>query len=145
MTTGAPSPPAADVEEVQEDAASREGREIVRRNIGQSGEPVVVIDADGKPRDRFGRIIPHKIGWTTWFRAIPGLASQFREIPGTFWEAGPDVDGAIVAEVSCPCGTHLKVSLEDDRPCEGCHRLYLFTGSRVLVGYLSEGPPPGNT
>lgn len=128
MTT-APSPPDAD-------PASEAGREIVRGHIGRSGQPAVAIDADGKPRDRLGRIIPHKIGWVTWFRAIPGLAEQFREVPGTFWEAGPDVDGTKVAEVACPCGQPVKVPTTEDRACDGCHRLYLYTGSRVLVGYL---------
>lgn len=101
-------------------------------------------DVDGIPRDVFSRVIPHRLGFLSYIKAVPGLADQFIEIPPQFWNDDVE-DGVRVGIIACPCKETPVVPLNELRVC-GCQRVYAFIGRSVRVanrpGQYSEQPVP---
>lgn len=69
----------------------------------------------------------------TFWRSIPGLASQFRQIPDEFWVEDADDAGHTLAVVACPCGESPGVLALASDECP-CGRIYFFDSRHVYVG-----------
>lgn len=82
--------------------------------------------------DRLGREGFRKMGLPLAMVAVPGLAAQFREVPGEFWVADVDDEGVAVACICCPCGEvhDAEVALLTPTACE---RFFYYLGDTLLV------------
>lgn len=76
--------------------------------------------------DALGRKVPTRVGWQLLLEAIPGLARQFRPVPGEFFIA----DGHL-AHVKCPCGAEPMVPIRLATDCK-CGRIFLYAGLAEL-------------
>lgn len=90
-----------------------------------------LVDADGKPRDWLGKVVPHRLSFLSAARSVAGLADQFVEIPAEFWSEDIEEERR-VALVSCPCGETPAAAVGVLEAC-ACHRYYLYTGKAVRV------------
>lgn len=99
-----------------------------------------VRDGWQRPADRLGRQQPRVLGPATYLLAIPGLASQFRAIPGEFWAQTVNADGFTCAEISCPCGELPHVEVGSLVGCK-CGRHFLYVIHQVLVANSPRSEP----
>ena len=91
------------------------------------------LDSDGHLVDNLGRRQPTRFNLVWAFRAVPGMAAQFRrEVPGDFWSKDTKEDGTPVAVISCPCGQEPLVEPGRMTECE-CERFYVHLGNSVRV------------
>jgi hypothetical protein len=78
--------------------------------------------------------------------AFPGPAwlAQFgRKVPDEFFslDRNDEDDEEPIAVVACPCGGTPQVPVDGVRGCDGCARIFVFTGRDVLVADGDgEGP-----
>lgn len=93
------------------------------RQLEQELRPLVPRD---RPTDTFGRQIPRQLGASTFLRAIPGLAAQFKkEVPASHFEN---------EKVGCPCGGETELGRGITSCRGGCNRYFLHIGhGRVVV------------
>jgi hypothetical protein len=70
--------------------------------------------------------------------AVPGLARQFRKVPGEYWRLHGST--GLRAAVECPCGNRPVLSVGELRSCREldacphrCERQFMFTGKSMLV------------
>jgi len=76
---------------------------------------------------------------TTFARAIPGLAEQFKEAPAGYVSPlqvlvqGLDYAG----RVSCPCGAHPELKVLSMKTCD-CGRVFMYAGGDRL--YVASSP-----
>lgn len=87
------------------------------------------LDEDLRPRDRLGRLVPHRLNMVTFMRAIPGFASQFRTVPERFY-----VGEKAKATINCPCGELVEADTGAMTTCDGCERIYVWLVRRLVVG-----------
>jgi hypothetical protein len=92
------------------------------------------------PRDRAGKVVPHKLEVPAFLRALGSgfLAFYDKTVPEDFWAEG--VDGEIpTITISCPCGEQpvlrfltRSFSLGE---CQ-CGRCFLHDGAQVRIGRI---------
>lgn len=90
------------------------------------------MDADGRERDPFDRLVPSRLNWVKLSRAVPGLMAQFNtRVPDQFFAFEVE-DGTAVAVIACPCGEEPKVPIGSCTECT-CERFYLATATSARV------------
>lgn len=85
--------------------------------------------------DALGRKVPTRVGWEVLLEAIPGLARQFRPVPGDYF-----VGDSHVAHVKCPCGAETTVPANQASPCK-CGRTFLYAGLELWAAKPLKNEP----
>jgi hypothetical protein len=88
------------------------------------------------------RVQPHQFNIVVFSAAMPrtieqeGFLAQFKkEVPDEMVALDRDDEGGLLAEVACICGATPRVPEGRIVGCEGCARVFSYTGSRVIVAW----------